>query len=116
MDAEPRLYDLIYSVIRQIPTGKVATYGQISRIVGRCSAQMIGFALPKGISVRMATGLAPTCSASYWKKKGSPLASRVKLILKNLVGMVSHMEIQRPARNRIKYDWCDCGRYYWIGL
>jgi len=42
---EPRLYDVIYSVIRQIPEGKVATYGQISRIVGRCSAQMVGFAL-----------------------------------------------------------------------
>jgi len=45
MDSEPRLYDVIYNVIRQIPEGKVATYGQISRIVGRCSAQMIGFAL-----------------------------------------------------------------------
>lgn len=42
---EPRLYDLIYATVRQIPPGKVATYGQISRIVGRCSAQMIGFAL-----------------------------------------------------------------------
>lgn len=42
---EPRLYDLIYATVRQIPVGKVATYSQISRIVGRCSAQMIGFAL-----------------------------------------------------------------------
>ncbi len=42
---EPKLYDLIYATVRQIPRGKVATYGQISRIVGRCSAQMIGFAL-----------------------------------------------------------------------
>lgn len=45
MTEEPRLYDLIYAVIRQIPAGRVARYGQISRIVGRCSAQMIGFAL-----------------------------------------------------------------------
>jgi methylated-DNA-protein-cysteine methyltransferase related protein len=42
---EPKLYDVIYATVRQIPLGKVATYGQISRIVGRCSAQMIGFAL-----------------------------------------------------------------------
>jgi methylated-DNA-protein-cysteine methyltransferase-like protein len=42
---EPRLYDVIYATVRQIPVGKVATYGQISRIVGRCSAQMVGFAL-----------------------------------------------------------------------
>lgn len=45
MAEEPKLYDIIYTVIRQIPAGKVASYGQISRIVGRCSAQMIGFAL-----------------------------------------------------------------------
>lgn len=42
---EPRLYDIIYAVVRLVPAGKVATYGQISRIVGRCSAQMVGFAL-----------------------------------------------------------------------
>ena len=42
---EPRLFDLIYDTIRQIPPGKIASYGQISKIVGRCSAQMIGFAL-----------------------------------------------------------------------
>jgi methylated-DNA-protein-cysteine methyltransferase-like protein len=45
MTEEPRLYDVIYAVIKQIPAGKVASYGQISRIVGRCSAQMIGFSL-----------------------------------------------------------------------
>ena len=42
---EPRLYDLIYAIVLQVPPGKVATYGQISRIAGRCSAQMVGFAL-----------------------------------------------------------------------
>ena len=45
MDDEPKLYDLIYATVRQIPPGKVASYGQIARIVGRCSAQMVGFAL-----------------------------------------------------------------------
>jgi len=45
MDTEPKLFDLIYEAIRQIPYGKVASYGQISKIVGRCSAQMVGFAL-----------------------------------------------------------------------
>jgi methylated-DNA-protein-cysteine methyltransferase-like protein len=42
---EPKLFDLIYAAVRQIPYGKVASYGQISNIVGRCSAQMVGFAL-----------------------------------------------------------------------
>ena len=39
------LYARIYQVVRQIPPGKVATYGQIARIVGGISAQMVGFAL-----------------------------------------------------------------------
>lgn len=61
MDSEPRLYDLIYNVIRQIPAGKVASYGQISRIVGRCSAQMIGFALA-------ALGKQPHASDVPWQR------------------------------------------------
>jgi len=42
---ERKLYDLIYDGVRQIPRGKIASYGQIANIVGRCSAQMVGFAL-----------------------------------------------------------------------
>lgn len=41
----PRLYERIYATVRQIPAGRVATYGQVARLVGGCSAQMIGFAL-----------------------------------------------------------------------
>ena len=40
-----RKYDRIYEVIRQIPSGKVATYGQIARIVGECTPRMVGYAL-----------------------------------------------------------------------
>jgi len=39
------VYERIYFVIRQIPSGKVATYGQIGRIVGECSPRMVGYAL-----------------------------------------------------------------------
>lgn len=50
----PRLYERIYAAVRQIPAGRVATYGQIARLVGGCSAQMVGFALaalPNGSDV-----------------------------------------------------------------
>ena len=50
----PRLYERIYAAVRQIPVGRVATYGQIARLVGACSAQMVGFALaalPNGSDV-----------------------------------------------------------------
>ena len=39
------LYQQIYALVRQIPAGKVATYGQIARIVGGCTPRMVGYAL-----------------------------------------------------------------------
>ena len=40
------LYQRIYIVVRQIPTGKVSTYGQIAAIVGRgCTARQVGYAM-----------------------------------------------------------------------
>jgi len=32
-------------MVRQIPPGKVATYGQIAKIVDRCTARMVGYAM-----------------------------------------------------------------------
>jgi methylated-DNA-protein-cysteine methyltransferase-like protein len=39
------LYERIYHLVGLIPKGKVATYGQISRIVGRCTPRMVGYAM-----------------------------------------------------------------------
>ncbi|MEW5960925.1 MAG: MGMT family protein [Chloroflexota bacterium] len=47
-------YERIYAVVRRIPAGKVATYGQIAAIVGGCTARMVGYAmaaLPYGSDV-----------------------------------------------------------------
>ena len=44
----------IYAIVRQIPVGKVATYGQIAAIEGRTTARMVGnamAALPSGSDV-----------------------------------------------------------------
>lgn len=38
-------YSRIYAIIRQIPPGRVATYGQIAAIEGNATARMIGYAL-----------------------------------------------------------------------
>ena len=40
----PPLYHQIHEIIRLIPHGKVATYGQIAEIVGNCTARMVGYA------------------------------------------------------------------------
>ena len=39
------LYQRVYKMVKQIPAGKVATYGQIARLVGGCTARMVGYAL-----------------------------------------------------------------------
>ncbi len=43
-EREP-LYARIYAVVRLIPPGQVATYGQIAAIVGKCTARMVGYAM-----------------------------------------------------------------------
>ncbi|MCK5117097.1 MAG: MGMT family protein [Candidatus Aegiribacteria sp.] len=39
------MYRRIYSVVNMIPPGRVATYGQIARIAGGCSARNVGYAM-----------------------------------------------------------------------
>ena len=39
------LYERVYAVVRQVPYGQVATYGQIAGIVGGCAARMVGYAM-----------------------------------------------------------------------
>jgi methylated-DNA-protein-cysteine methyltransferase-like protein len=47
-------HERIYAVARLIPRGRVATYGQIAAIAGRCTPRMVGYAmasLPAGSDV-----------------------------------------------------------------
>ena len=38
-------HERIYRVVRMIPEGRVATYGQVARIAGRCTPRMVGYAM-----------------------------------------------------------------------
>lgn len=44
-EKELSIYKRIYETVKLIPIGRVATYGQIARIVGDCSARMVGYAM-----------------------------------------------------------------------
>ena len=47
------LYERIYRLVREIPAGQVATYGQIAKLVG-CGARVAGYAMaavPAGSNV-----------------------------------------------------------------
>jgi methylated-DNA-protein-cysteine methyltransferase-like protein len=39
------LFEVIFEVVRSIPQGTVASYGQIAEVVGHCSPLMVGFAM-----------------------------------------------------------------------
>ncbi len=39
------LHDRIYAIVRLIPRGRVATYGQIAALAGRCTPRMAGYAM-----------------------------------------------------------------------
>lgn len=41
-----KIYERIYAIVRRVPAGKVATYGQIARLAGLAGhARQIGYAL-----------------------------------------------------------------------
>jgi methylated-DNA-protein-cysteine methyltransferase-like protein len=39
------VYERILDVVRQVPSGQVATYGQIAMIAGGCTPRMVGYCL-----------------------------------------------------------------------
>jgi methylated-DNA-protein-cysteine methyltransferase-like protein len=39
------LYERIYAIVKAVPFGRVATYGQIAKICGHCGARTVGYAM-----------------------------------------------------------------------
>lgn len=37
--------DYVFELVRKIPSGKVASYGQIANLIPGCTARMVGYAL-----------------------------------------------------------------------
>lgn len=54
-EKDPTYQQIVYAIVRQIPSGMVASYGQVARIAGGgVSARMVGYALaalPQGTDV-----------------------------------------------------------------
>lgn len=46
MSGQKNTFEKIYDVVRQIPKGQVATYGQVAALAGNCRwARVVGYAL-----------------------------------------------------------------------
>ncbi|MFT5259686.1 MAG: methylated-DNA-protein-cysteine methyltransferase-like protein [Gammaproteobacteria bacterium] len=45
MSQSESLYKRVYKVVERIPAGKVATYGQIAKMSGKCTARQTGYAM-----------------------------------------------------------------------
>ena len=97
------LFPRIYEVVRQVPRGRVASYGQIAEIVGAgCDARMVGYAMaaiPEGGDVP-------------WQR----IVNREgKISLPGQGGEIQRMRLEAEgvtfdARNRI-----DMRRFGWAG-
>ena len=111
MDEEPRLYDLIYAIVRQVPPGRVATYGQVARIAGRCSAQMVGFALAALGTYSIRDGFADV----PWQR----IINAQGKISPHGFGMGGHVQRQLLEEEGIEFDSSgviDLERFGWDGI
>ena len=98
------VYARIYELVRQIPVGKVATYGQVAEVVGGCTARMVGYAmaaLPEKSDV-------PWQRVINFKGKVSPHGA----------GFGTWMQEQLLKEEGVEFDEqgkIDFGRFGWLG-
>jgi methylated-DNA-protein-cysteine methyltransferase-like protein len=78
-----RSYERIYAVVRRIPTGRVATYGQVAELAGLPGhARQVGYAmhaLPKGTSVPWHRVINAKGEVSRRRRPGDELSQRMRL-------------------------------------
>jgi methylated-DNA-protein-cysteine methyltransferase related protein len=98
-------HERIYYVVRKIPPGRVATYGQIARIAGGCTARMVGYALAS----------LPQGSEVPWQR----VINRMGKISPHGAGFGSAMQRSLLEAEGVKFDdedRVDFARVGWAGL
>lgn len=100
--SSPLSYEHIFAVVRRIPTGRVATYGQIARLVGRPrAARQIGYALhrcPSGLPWHRVLNARGRISLPA--DSTSALAQRRRLEAEGVVFIAGRVDLAR-------YSWQD---------
>lgn len=95
------LFNKIRKVVKKIPKGKVATYGQIAKMVGTADARKVGWALygnqdpkiPCHRVVKKDGSLAENYSLGGWKEQANHLTAE-------------GIKLEKPQKvNLTKYRW-----------
>lgn len=94
-------YQIIYSVVRRIPRGRVASYGQVARVAGLVNAaRQVGYALHA----------LPTGSSVPWHRV---LNARGAVSLRNHHGLTQRLLLAREGVRFGARDRVDMARFGW---
>jgi methylated-DNA-protein-cysteine methyltransferase-like protein len=101
---ELRVFEDIFAVVRQIPAGKVATYGQVGKLAGGYSGRVAGFAM----------------ASLRWRNEGDVPWHRVinrlgKLSLKSFDGGLQRSLLEGEGIRFDSNNSINLARYQWDG-
>lgn len=105
MPEDRSYYEKIYAVVRQIPPGKVATYGQIAELVGGVTARMVGYAMA---GLREGSGV-PWQRVINSQGKISPHGAGFGSAMQR--ALLEEEGLEFDSQNRL-----DLGKVGWLGL
>lgn len=105
------LHARIYEVVRMIPEGRVATYGQIAAMVGRCGPRQVGTALSrlrKGSDVPWQRIVNAAGRISDRKDGGPSSEQRTRLQVEGVVfTKAGRIDLKQYALSREEMLWAD---------
>ena len=104
-------YERIYALVARIPAGRVATYGQLARIEGRCTPRMVGYAmaaLPE--ERRLPWHRVVNGRGSVSERRGGGDTSRQEALLRAdglLFDARGRLDLSRVAWEGPDWDWAE---------
>ena len=104
-------HERIYALVARIPAGRVATYGQLARIEGRCTPRMVGYAmaaLPE--ERRLPWHRVVNGRGSVSERRGGGGTSRQEALLRAdglLFDARGRLDLSRVAWEGPDWDWAE---------
>ena len=109
-------YERIYAIARQVPSGRVATYGQIAAIEGHSTARMIGYAmaaLDREQAVPWQRVVNSRGTISERRGGGGTSEQRRLLEAEGVVfDRIGRIDFERYAWSGPDWDWLDANGFY----